>query len=189
MPAVLLAPVIYVASYCVIRLLGLPLPDRIEFPWRSTPVLLPLFFIGAAGEELGWSGYATDPLEERWGATKGALILGATWAVWHAIPFVQTGEPANWVAWQSLKTIAMRVIMVWLYDGSGKSVFATILYHATDNLAWTVFPNSRSHYDPLLTGLLTALVAAGVSLGSRWKRWARGNQGHVQPADNSPRRR
>lgn len=174
LPALLLAPAIYMASYAVMGVLRLPLPDRVEFPWRSAPVLLLLFVIGGAGEELGWTGYATDPLQERWGPTKSALILGATWAVWHAIPFVQTGEPASWVVWQSVKTIAMRVIMVWLYNGSGKSVFAAILYHVTDNLSWTMFPNSRSHYDPLVTGALTSLVAAAVSLGARSKRWARG---------------
>src|SRR5512138_3399043 len=37
-PAILAAPAIYVSSYAVMRLLRLPLPDRIEFPWRSVPV-------------------------------------------------------------------------------------------------------------------------------------------------------
>lgn len=181
LPAVLLAPVIYVSSYGVMRLLGLPLPGRIEFPLRSAPVLLLLFLIGGVGEELGWTGYATDPLQKRWGTAKAGLILGALWAIWHAIPFLQTGESAGWVAWQSLKTIAMRMIMVWLYNSSGKSVSAAILYHVTDNLGWTLFPNSRSHYDPLVTGAITSLVAAVVTLGANT--WAQRNRREGQPAD------
>jgi uncharacterized protein len=184
-PAVLLAPAIYVLSYAVMRALRLPLPDRIEIPLRSAPALFLLFVIGAVGEELGWTGYATDPLQQRSGAAKGSLMLGAIWAIWHAIPFVQTGEPAGWVAAQSLKTIAMRVIMVWLYNGSGKSVFATILYHITDNLSWAMFPNSRSHYDPLVTGALTALAAAAITLSSHSKPWGRGGRTGMQPAGNS----
>ena len=154
MPAMLLAPAIYVLSYAVCVRCGSHC--RIgSIPLRSAPALFLLFVIGAVGEELGWTGYATDHLQQRWGAAKGSLMLGAIWAISHAIPFVQTGEPPGWVAAQSLKTIAIRVIMVWLYNGSGKSVFATILYHITDNLSWAMFPNSRSHYDPFVTRTLT----------------------------------
>ena len=170
-PALLLAPAIYLLSFLIMRLTGLPLPERIEIPLRTAPGLFLMFLIGDTGEELGWTGYATDPLVARWGPAKGGLILGVIWASWHALPFVQTRHPVRWVIWQSLKTVAMRVVLVWIYHKSGKSVLAANLYHVTDNLSWSLFPNSRSHYHPLVTGALTWLVAGLILLGPRtWER-------------------
>jgi membrane protease YdiL (CAAX protease family) len=41
--------------------------------------------IAALGEELGWSGYAIDPMQARWGALKASILLGIFWAVYHYI--------------------------------------------------------------------------------------------------------
>jgi membrane protease YdiL (CAAX protease family) len=175
-PALFLAPVIYVLSYAVMRLTGLPLPEPIAIPLLMTPVLFVMFFISDTGEELGWSGYAIDPMQNRWGALKASLVLGVVWAIWHTIPFVQTGNSATWVAWQCLKTVAMRMVLVWIYNKTGKSVFAATLFHTTDNLSWAVFPNYGSHYDPFVTGLITWVAASIVSIGWGSKIFARSRQ-------------
>jgi len=164
-PVLFLAPVIYVSSYAVMRLTGLPLPDPITIPVQLAPVLFALFFISDTGEELGWSGYAIDPIQNRWGAVKASLILGVVWAIWHTIPFVQTGNSATWVAWQGLKTVAMRMVIIWLYNKTGKSVFAATLFHTADNVSWSLFPNYGSHYDPFVTGLMTWVAAGIVIIG------------------------
>jgi hypothetical protein len=87
------------------------------------------------------------------------MLAGVMWASWHFIPFVQTGNSASWVLWQSLKTVATRMVTVWIYNKTGKSVFATILYHAMDNVSWSSFPNSGSHYNPMVTGVVSLLAA------------------------------
>src|SRR4029450_7876985 len=112
-------------------------------------------------------------MQQRWGALKASLVLGVVWAIWHGIPFVQTGNPPNWIVWQSLKTVAMRIVIVWIYNKTGKSVFAAILYHTSDNVSWSLFPNYGSHYDPLVTGLLTCLAAVIVTFGWGAKTLAR----------------
>ena len=61
LPVLLMAPFIYFLSYAAMRLTGLPLPEPV-IPLQSVPVFFLVCFIGAAGEELGWSGYAIDPL-------------------------------------------------------------------------------------------------------------------------------
>lgn len=160
LPALFLMPLIYFLSYVVMRLAGLPLPDPINIPLLMAPVLFLMFFIGDAGEELGWTGYAIDPMQNRWGAFKASLILGVVWAIWHAIPFVQTGNPVNWVVWQSLFTVAARIVIVWIYNNTGKSVLAAILVHVMSNVSWSLFPNYGSHYDPFVTGLIIWLIAA-----------------------------
>ena len=164
--AVLMAPALYLWSYAAMRVARRPLPEAAELPLAAIPLFTLLYLVSAAGEELGWTGYATDPLQTRWGAIQASVILGIAWATWHGIAFVQTGNPPDWVLWQSLKTVAMRIILVWLYHGAGKSMSAVILYHTADNVSWSVFPNYGSHYDPFTVNLVSWLavgfiIAAG----------------------------
>jgi hypothetical protein len=173
LPALLLAPLIYVSSYALMRLTGLPLPDTINIPALMVPAFFVMFFIGDSGEELGWSGYAIDPMQKRWGAVKASFILGLLWAIYHSVTFVQSGYTASWIVWQSIKTVAMRMVIVWIYNKAGKSVLAANLYHTTDNLCWSLFPNYGSHYSPLVTGLLTCLTVFIVIFGWRTKTLAR----------------
>jgi membrane protease YdiL (CAAX protease family) len=62
------------------RLMELPLPDP-QIPLLIAPVFFFMFFMGAIGEELGWMGYAIEPLQNRWGALKASIILGFIWAI------------------------------------------------------------------------------------------------------------
>lgn len=164
---------IYCLSFVIMRLIGLPLPYTVDISLQTALVFFLLYFISGVGEELGWTGYALDPLQNRWGAFKASFILGGVWAIWHGITFLQTGNPVSWVVDQSLKTIAMRMVIVWLYNSTGKSVFAAILYHTTDNVSWSLFPNYGSHYNPFVTGLITWLTMLIVIFGWGRKTLAR----------------
>jgi hypothetical protein len=55
-----------------------------------------------------------------------------------------------------------RILFVWLYNNTGKSVFATILFHATINVTTVVLPSYGWPYDPFAAFVITAIVAAGV---------------------------
>jgi membrane protease YdiL (CAAX protease family) len=164
LPILFLNPLIMVLSYIVMRVADLPLPDP-QIPWVMAPLFLSAFFIFAIGEELGWMGYAFDPMRNRWGALKASLVLGLIWGMIHVIPDMQNGHTANWIFWQRLGTVALRVIIVWIYANSGDSVFSAILFHAMYNLSWTLFPNYGSHYDPFVTGAITLLVTGLVIIG------------------------
>lgn len=177
LPAMLLAPVTYVLSYVVMRLAGSPLPDP-QVPWRAMPVYFVAYLIGSAGEELGWTGYAIDPMQKRWGAVKASFILGVVWAIWHSIPYVQTRHSAGWVVWQCIKIVATRMVIVWIYNRSGKSVLTAMLYHATDNVSWSLFPNNGSAYNPFVSGLITWLTAGIVIVG--WGGKALGKYRHTR---------
>ncbi len=160
-PILLLMPGVSVLSYGVLRLMGVPLPAP-QFAILETLGLLAGFFAGALAEELGWSGYAIDPLQDRWGALQASVLLGVVWAAWHILPLVQAHRPLAWIGWWCLGTIAMRVLMVWLYNNTGKSVFAVALFHAVSNLAWQSFPIHGSHWDPRVHGVIMALAAVVV---------------------------
>jgi uncharacterized protein len=157
-PILLLNPAISVLSYAVLRLIGTPVPVP-QIPILTTLALCVVFLVGALGEELGWSGYAIDPMQSRLGALRASLLLGAVWAGFHFVALAQAHRSVEWIAWWTLWTVSARVIMVWLYNHTSKSVFGAALFHAASNVCWQTFPIHGSFFDPRVTGLITAVVA------------------------------
>ena len=148
-PVLLLMPAIYLVAYAFLQLAGEPLP-ALRVHAVEVPLLFLIFFAGGQAEELGWSGYAIDRLQTRRSSLRAALLLGAVTAVWHLVPLAQVGRSPGWVAWWSLSTVAGRVLYTWLYNHTGHSVFAAVVFHTMSNLSWQLFPNHGSHYDPRL---------------------------------------
>jgi uncharacterized protein len=161
--ALFLMPGVMLLSYGLMRMTGKPVPAPQISLW-PTLVMCVAFFIGAASEELGWSGYVIDPMQDRWGALRAAVLLGLIWVVYHYVALIQLHRSAEWIAWWSLGTVSLRVIIVWLYNNTGGSVFTASLFHATINVTWQLFPIHGSHFDPRVTGLITAFLAAIVTV-------------------------
>jgi hypothetical protein len=61
---------------------------------------------------------------------------------------------------------------VGIFSQTGRSVFAATLYHAIDNVGWSLFPNQSSHYDPAVTGLLNWVVVFIIILAGGMKQQA-----------------
>ena len=162
-PALLIMPVASILSFGVLRLTGTPVPDP-QIDVLRTLILCIVFFIFALGEELGWSGYAIDPLQDRWGALKGSLLLGVVWAVWHYVALIQIGRSIEWIAWWSLYTVAQRVIIVWVYNNAGRSVFVAALFHMMTNISWQLFPVSGSYFDIRSTGLILGVIVVIIAI-------------------------
>jgi membrane protease YdiL (CAAX protease family) len=164
--AVLINPVIAVLSYGIMRVMGVSLPNPAPLILAIFPMFA-FFFMGALAEEIGWSGYATEPLQRHWGTISAGVLLGSVWAVWHFIPLMQAHRSAEWIAWWSLGTISLRTIMVWLYIHSGRSVFVASVFHAMINLCWQLFPINGSFYDPRVFGLIAVCFAIAVLTAER----------------------
>ena len=164
----LINPALFGLAFLVSRLLGGGLPDPDFAPTRAL-MLLALFLPTALLEELGWSGYALDHLQVRHSQLVAGLILGLFWAVWHLPALVEVGRSIEWIAWWGLWTISARVIMVWVYNRVGFSVFAVALFHAMSNVCWQIYPVSGSYFDPEISALITLGVAAALTAwpGSR----------------------
>ncbi len=130
-----------------------------QFPVSMVLVSCLLFFIAALTEELGWQGYVFDPMQARWNALTASIILGIVWAIWHTVPFIQMHQSADWIIWQSINMITARILIVWIYNNTGKSVFAAILYHAMYNVSTMLFTNFGLIYDPKATTIILAVIA------------------------------
>jgi membrane protease YdiL (CAAX protease family) len=85
LPIVGLLPLLYALSYGVMRVSGVALPAP-QASVTTVVALLAVFLVAAACEEAGWTGYATDPLQARFGALGAALALGLVWAAFHLVP-------------------------------------------------------------------------------------------------------
>ena len=173
LPILLLMPVVSLVVYGLMRALDLLLPASstqtqsiaqvlADLPVMSALLMFAAFFVGALGEELGWSGYVLDPLQKRWSALHAGLILGAVSVAWHLVPLLVMHRPLVWIAWWCLYAVAFRILIVWLFNNTGGSVFAVALFHATLNLSFFLFPVNGSHFDMRLGGLVMASAAAMV---------------------------
>jgi deazaflavin-dependent oxidoreductase (nitroreductase family) len=162
-PIILLMPGVMLLEYGVLRWLGSPVPAP-QFSVLTALVMFLAVFIAALSEELGWMGYVIDPMQNRSNALQAGILLGLAWSAWHFIPLLQAGRAPAWIAWWSLATVAQRVLIVWLYNNTGKSVFATAVYHAMMNVTWQLFPINGSFYDPRITAVLVTLAAAIVTV-------------------------
>ena len=163
-PVLLLMPTVSIAVYGLIRSTGMPMPTA-QIHLGAALLLFAAFFVGALGEELGWSGYALEPMQARWGALGASLRLGLVGVLWHLTPLLTIGRSLTWIAWWCLYALTFRIFTAWLYNNTGKSVFAAALFHATLNLAYALFPIYGSHFDMRFGGLVmtgTALVVVAV---------------------------
>src|SRR5215213_8799653 len=108
-----------------------------------TAVIMLAFFIfpgSALGEEIGWRGYALPRLQARRSALSASLILGVIWGFYH-LPLYFTGQairPLSLFPLFVVSTIALSVIITWMYNSTGGSLLLVVLLHATYNLTLTI---------------------------------------------------
>src|SRR5215204_754260 len=126
-------------------LLGGPAPS-LGMPLLGVAVFLAFsIFPGSAlGEEIGWRGYALPRLQTRRSALSASLIIGVIWALWH-LPLWLAGwlqgepfrTPTLYAAFV-VSTIALSVILSWVYNSTGGSLLMVALLHATANFPVTM---------------------------------------------------
>ena len=156
-------PIMALLGASVLRIDGRTLPDAQFFPVAEIVAFSLMFFNGAVGEELGWQGYAYARLKNGKSTVNSALFIGTIWALWHVIPYVQLGSSADWIVWQCLGTVALRVIIVWLFVNTGQSIFVAVLFHMMINMPWGLVQNYESFYDSQAMFVILALVAGTVA--------------------------
>lgn len=138
--AVLLPFSIFTIIYLSLVLGNFQIAEHWAFSYLAIPFLLLFFFLGAIGEEVGYMGYAVDLLQEKYSALCTAVIIGIPWIVWHYPSMIQQGRSLNFFFWGTLGTIGFRIVLVWLYNNTHKSLFACVLTHSLYNTGRVLFP-------------------------------------------------
>lgn len=139
-------PVLYVITYVAMRVADLPVAKHLDLS-PSLFITLAMFLIAAVLEEIGYSAYATDALQKRFSAFATSLLIGVPWAIWHLPSMIKMGQSWQLIAWGLLATVAFRVITVWLYNNTNRSLLAVILAHAVGTTARSAFPGGRQGYE------------------------------------------
>lgn len=102
-------------------------------------VLVPFVFIQLF-EELGWTGFMQHTLQERRGPLAAGILVAPAFVVQHLpILLMDAGvEVASLVIMGALVIVAVffRIVIMWLYNGSGRSVLVVALFHSAYNSAW-----------------------------------------------------
>jgi membrane protease YdiL (CAAX protease family) len=164
----LLGPVIVLAQY------GLALASGSQVPTPQLTLLVPIsylaLFLLTPAEELGWTGFVLDTAQERWSALGAGLLTGAIWASAHAPVWLLAGQSPGWCLWQMLFVVAIRVLMTWVYNNMGRSLFAMDLLHPGFFVWWYLWPvdgrglSIPSFYDPRNLAITAIVLAAVVTL-------------------------
>jgi membrane protease YdiL (CAAX protease family) len=157
-PTLFLAPFLIIVALGIAIFMGLPLVDAL-FPLVAAPVMLLLFFGGALGEEVGWMGYAFEPMQDQRSAAKAALLLGLIVTLWHVPLYYFVITDPVVLAAQLLFPLMLRILLVWIFNNTGQSVFATILFHTMNNAAFAVLP-----VNTIVSTLVFAVAAIIVTL-------------------------
>jgi uncharacterized protein len=147
---------VYVAAWAAIpgslafAKFAAPLGAAFGFPnWPRTTALvlaIPLYAVlgviastaRALGEEIGWRGFLLPRLVEQMGFTRGCLLSGCIWAVWHYPGLLFSDynsgtQPVFALTCFTLMVIADAYLMGWFRLKSG-SLWPAAILHASHNL-------------------------------------------------------
>lgn len=145
-----------------ISLAGLVLVPGYQFQPGTFSPLLAMAFLFAAGEEIGWRGFALPTLlSHGWRPLTASLILGVPWALLH-LPLVLPGmlsEGTPMLA-QFLTLLSLSILMTWIYLASGRSLTAAVLLHGGQNMV-AILNNGLA---ATTSGWLMAAVYGGIAL-------------------------
>ena len=140
--ALLAAPLLMTAIYLALSLLSTRFQLGVFTVGDKVSHLLMGLVTGImAGffEELGWTGFATPRLRQRYSILQTGLIIGLPWAIWHILPALWLGFASGTIcgAFSTISylldpflfLVASRVLIVWVYDRTGGSLLMAMLMH------------------------------------------------------------
>ncbi|WP_369133303.1 CPBP family intramembrane glutamic endopeptidase [Modestobacter sp. I12A-02662] len=127
-------------------------------------IWVPLVFLGGQWEEPGWLGYLLGRLRAL-GIGSALLVLlmaGVVRMVWHT-PLLLLGT----IPWYDyvFGSLALQVILTWLYDRTGGSVPVPMLGHLFSNLTMATVISLVAEPDRGLYWLVLVLVELAVAVG------------------------
>lgn len=130
-------------------------------------------------EEIGWTGFLQDRLQDRYSPLKLSALVTLPWALWH-LPdfFVDEGwtiaQVAPALVFLVIEIVALffaRILIVWLYDRTGRSVLLVAVFHASfdatiSKLSFNIIPASNTVRFLVMNSVIV-LAAAAVIVATR----------------------
>jgi membrane protease YdiL (CAAX protease family) len=105
--------------------------------WLALPLTFVFVLVlgGPLGEELGWRGFMQPRLQTTMGMLPASLIIGVASAFWHLPLFLIPSSAQSHLplAVFVVRTVALSVILGWLWNRSNRSLLVILLFHASLN--------------------------------------------------------
>jgi len=154
-------PALHGIAIGITRLAGRQIPEspflqEITNNPSTIPLVLFLYFIQAALEELGWRGYLQEKLTDPFGAGPSSIIVGLLHGIWHLPLFWVVGTNQIKMGfgldfWIFIAfVLASSVYSAWCYLGNGRSILAAALLHTTGNLGFDIFAYAPGTFKHLI---------------------------------------
>ncbi len=118
--------------------------------------------VGGGQEEFGWRGWLQPALQQRTSPLVAAVAVGVVWAVWHAPLLWLYGayEPIV-VSFYVPTTVALSVVIAFLWNRSRRSVIIAIVLHASFNASTGLFVvGGQAATDPEVLFIAQGVLAA-----------------------------
>lgn len=172
--ALLAVPAYLLIPAAIARMVGLPLTAPPHPNGLAALVILGAasfarnFLFTAVFEEPGWRGTLLCWLEYKYSPLAASLLVWFPWMLWHAPLDLSGGAAHTFLGWLQVRVvflIPMTILLTWIYNGSGRSLLCTSLFHAAMNTFPFVLPWSR----PML-GLVFVWVICVVIRDRMWRR-------------------
>ncbi len=130
-------------------------------PLGSISLASLIVFVFAAGEELGWRGYALPRLLTERSALSASLILGVIHAVWHWPLLLLPGQllSGNPVLAHTSTIIAGAILYTWIFQHTQGSVLLATLFHGATNAASVLYQGIDPASANWLQGAIWTVIA------------------------------
>jgi uncharacterized protein len=133
-------------------------------------ILVPLV-ITHLFEEAGWTGFMQDALQHRHGPLLASVMVAPAFVLFHLpLSFLEAPQVTLAVvqlaliqlAVQAIVVVFFRVVIMWLYNGSGRSVLIVALFHSAFNSAGTGSEYATGFIKELISGPAALLIPMAV---------------------------
>lgn len=95
-------------------------------------LVLKVLLGGGFGEEFGWRGFMQPVLQTKYSWIKTSIIVACFWILWHLPSITLGGQIGNPIIFIVILT-GYSIILAWIYNASGGSVFWTAIFHGLAN--------------------------------------------------------
>jgi uncharacterized protein len=156
--------------------LGAAPPEALARNWplffvMFLPGILVPFVITHLFEEAGWTGFMQDTLQERRGPLLASILVAPAFVLFHfPLTFLEAPRITPVVvqfalvqlAVQAVVVVFFRVVITWLYNGSGRSVLIVALFHSAFNSAGTGSDYATRYIEEIIPAPAALLIPIAV---------------------------
>lgn len=136
---------------------NLPESSMLANPITIIPLFIIMFLIGGGlNEEIGWRNYVLEYYLTKHNALKASIILAFWWILWHLPLFFMGDTNQAFIPYWLfvLPVVPLTVLITWIYNNTGGSIFAVALFHTMGNLSHEIFKVTPTAESPSVLGFV-----------------------------------